>query len=298
MEKTDRLNKAKAQIMLTLIGAFSIMFVLEETVKELLLHYTIWNIGIINSFYRFLQLTPLLVLLVFGTFNYLETGSFVPRPPQKFRFNGDIAAENVGTHQKSDEGALRNLTTNNSPDSVSINTPRDVVRSSTNRIKEEIKNLGLRGNVNLVIGISTTILGAAILIYTAYTTQFSDIFDWKNVAQIILRISIALFLQTFAYFFLKLYKANLEDVKYYQNEITNIEAKFIGLLAAQASNPPVSVKVVVDALIKTERNFILKKGDSTIGLEKERLERNEMIGLVRDALGVVDRRRLFRTTRP
>lgn len=39
-------------------------------------------------------------------------------------------------------------------------------------------------------------------------------------------------IELFAYFFLSLYRTSLQKIKYFQNELTNIEAKQIALRAA------------------------------------------------------------------
>jgi hypothetical protein len=127
-----------------------------------------------------------------------------------------------------------------------------------------------------------------MLIYVVYTTVGdSEEFGWKSAIHTILRVSIALFIQTFAYFFLRLYKTSLEDIKYYQNEITNVESKGLALKVATDLKNDALMKLAVDALIKTERNFVLKKGDSTLGLERERLEKNEVVELVKEAMSTV-----------
>ena len=161
---------------------------------------------------------------------------------------------------------------------------------TTNRLNREISDLGRRGNINLLIGILTTVVGISILGYVVYTsTGDGEDIGWKSGIHILLRVSIALFIQTFAYFFLRLYRTSLEDIKYYQNEITNIESELIARKAATNPNNDTLLKAMIESLAKTERNFILKKGDSTLGLERERLEKNEVIELVRDALGTVAR---------
>jgi pyrroloquinoline quinone (PQQ) biosynthesis protein C len=92
-------------------------------------------------------------------------------------------------------------------------------------------------------------------------------------------------------FFLRLYKTSLDDIKYYQNEITNIESKWLALNAVMEDKDKTLLNIIVDYLSKTERNFILnlKKGDSTLGLERERLEKNEVIELVKDALSTASK---------
>jgi hypothetical protein len=159
---------------------------------------------------------------------------------------------------------------------------------ATSRLYREISDLGRRGNTNLLIGILTTVIGVCILVYVVYTSV-NDELGWNSGIHAILRLRIAVFVQTFAYFFLRLYKTSLDDIKYYQNEITNLESKWLALDAVIEEKDKALLKIVVDALSKTERNFILKKGDSTLGLERERLEKNEVIELVRDALGAASK---------
>ena len=136
----------------------------------------------------------------------------------------------------------------------------------------------------------TTIVGVCILVYVVYASvSDTDEFGWRAGIHTVLRMSIAIFVQTFAYFFLRLYKTGLDDIKYYQNEITNIESKWLALNAVIEEKDKTLLKIIVDSLSKTERNFILKKGDSTLGLERERLEKNEVIELVKDALGTASK---------
>jgi hypothetical protein len=158
---------------------------------------------------------------------------------------------------------------------------------TTKRLNQEITELGRRGAINLIIGIITTAVGVSYLGYIVYSSMGDgEDFGWKSGVHTLLRVSIALFIQIFAYFFLRLYKTSLEDIKYYQNEITNIESRWLALAAIDLKNDAL-LKLVVDSLIKTERNFVLKKGESTLGLERERLEKNEIIELVKEALGTV-----------
>jgi hypothetical protein len=112
-------------------------------------------------------------------------------------------------------------------------------------------------------------------------------FGWRSAVHTVLRVSIALFIKTFAYFFLRLYKTSLEDIKYYQNEMTNIESKGLAFKTVVELKNEALIKLAVAALMKTERNFVLKKGDSTLGLEREHLEKNDVLELVKEAMSTV-----------
>ncbi|MEG8988040.1 hypothetical protein VCT25_19210, partial [Acinetobacter baumannii] len=83
-----------------------------------------------------------------------------------------------------------------------------------------------------------------------------------------------LLIEVFAYFFLKLYKQSLDDIKYYQNELTNIESKNLAVQIAKQSNNHKLITICIEKLLGTERNFILEKDQSTIEIEKERISSN------------------------
>jgi hypothetical protein len=169
------------------------------------------------------------------------------------------------------------------------NVPHLSLFSATVRISTEIQALERRGNVSLVIGIATSAIGVialALAVYGGLQNLTED--NWKPIAlRFLSRLSIAIFIQIFAYFFLRLYRSGLEDIKFYQNELTNIELKWASLRAALHLKNAALLKVTVEALSNTERNFVLKKGTSTVGLERDRLEKNEIIELVKEAMGAV-----------
>ena len=84
------------------------------------------------------------------------------------------------------------------------------------------------------------------------------------------RLSFVVVIELFAYFFLQLYKSNLGDILYVQNEITNIQSRRIALTSSAGLGDRDSIKKTIEELAKTERNFLLKKGQSTVDLEKQK----------------------------
>jgi hypothetical protein len=142
------------------------------------------------------------------------------------------------------------------------------------RLLREMSNLSRRANLNLAFGTLTTILAGTGLVYIVLFTPLnlagvsSSEYSWLVVAHYVPRLSLIIFAEVFAYFFLRLYKASLPDMKYYQNEITNVEMRLIALKAALAMEDKEPLKAVVGDLSKTERNFTLKAGETTIELEK------------------------------
>lgn len=85
-------------------------------------------------------------------------------------------------------------------------------------------------------------------------------------------MSFVIVVELFAYFFLRLYKNGFDEIKYFQNEITNIEMKVMSLKYVQEFKSEDMIKELAMHLMKTERNFILEKGQTTVSIEKDRLQ--------------------------
>ncbi len=151
------------------------------------------------------------------------------------------------------------------------------------RLENEVSALARRGNLNLVLGIMTTVAGLGVLAYVVFAAEELANNPWLVSAYYLPRLSLVVFIEVFAYFFLRLYKSSLIDIKYFQNEITNVEAKYIATQLASGSTDEKIQGEVIDTLAKTERNFVLQRGQTTVDLEKERIERQT----ARDSVKVV-----------
>lgn len=142
------------------------------------------------------------------------------------------------------------------------------------RILAEIYNLTRRANLNLIVGIITTIIAGVVLIYSVYNanTYISDV--TKTLSYFIPKISTVIFIEVFSFFFLKLYRSNLNDIKYYQNEMTNIEFKIYSLKSALMIDDKETLTQIILELSKTERNCILQKGETTVEIETAKNQNN------------------------
>jgi len=146
----------------------------------------------------------------------------------------------------------------------------DMYASVTKRMKELLYQLDRRSSLNLFIGSVTTIgavFGLAFIVFSD-GAKYSDLNS--ILAHYIPRLSFIVIIEVFSYFFLRLYKQNIEDIKYYNNELTNIDSKIIALKTSIDFGDNQSVKAIIKLLGETERNFILKKGETTVDLEKAR----------------------------
>ncbi len=141
------------------------------------------------------------------------------------------------------------------------------------RIQSELVRLRKSANLNLVIGTLTTGIAISALSYEVFRNELEFTNTVKLLSHYLPRLSLIIFIEIFAFFFLKLYKANLFDIKYFNNEKTNVDFKILSLKTAVHNNDKELIKLTISELVKTERNFKLGKGESTVEVEQLRSEK-------------------------
>lgn len=162
------------------------------------------------------------------------------------------------------------------------------------RLNNETNKLYLRANFSLAIGMIISFSGIYILSQGISIFSESTFFIYENekglkiqkdISQIFIemlpRISFVFVVELFAYYFLKLYKAGLDEIKYFQNELTNIESKLIAVEVAYITKNDDAMKEALKILVQTERNFILKKGETTVELERAKSESENMQNILK-----------------
>lgn len=123
--------------------------------------------------------------------------------------------------------------------------------TAIDRLRHEISVLGRRANLNLIIGVLVTMVAAAGLLSLLVPTAEEP--TWPHFLEYYLpRIGTVVLVEIFGFFFLRLYKSSLLEVKYYQNEITSLTMHWNAFEAAGLSN--VSA-IVVDQFAKSDRNL-------------------------------------------
>jgi hypothetical protein len=143
------------------------------------------------------------------------------------------------------------------------------------RINDELIRLRKSANINLVIGSLSTTIAIFSLTYEVFFSELNFKETVNLLSHYIPRISLVIFIEIFAFFFLKLYKTNLLEIKYFNNEKTNIDFKLITLKTALFQEDTKMIRLCLSELIKTERNFILKKDESTVEIQKFKLDKND-----------------------
>jgi len=169
---------------------------------------------------------------------------------------------------------------------------------SKQRLLAEVQALGKRGSVNLALGVVTTATALMILSSLALSSVSPQLYnpvggDFKfEVVTLLMffvpKISLAVFIQIFSLFFLRLYKTGLAEIKYFQNEITNLELKYFGIVTSVMADDREAICGVGKMLLKVERNHVLTAGQTTVELEKHKIEQassSEIIKLLPKILG-------------
>lgn len=162
-----------------------------------------------------------------------------------------------------------------------------LVEKFTNRLQKEIEQLTRGANLYITFGSVITAGAATILFYTVtdLSNYFNDPYlgtrpaltstDWFSV---ISRFSIVVFVEVFAFYYLRLYRSTMDTVKYYQNEITNIEMRLMAVHSLQTLTAPdsESAGTLISSLANSERNFVIQKGQTTVDLEKQKLDSTQI----------------------
>ena len=158
------------------------------------------------------------------------------------------------------------------------------------RIGTELSSLAKRGNVNLALGIGMALIGILLLLYFVQDVQGQRGNLMRFVQDFVPRISLVLLVEVFAYFFLRLYSAGLVEIKYFQNELTNVEAMLISLQSAQRTGNQELIGEVIAVMSRTERNRVLNKGQTTVDIEQSKTEKSTIVSLAESLAKAVSNR--------
>lgn len=160
-----------------------------------------------------------------------------------------------------------------------------------NRLSLEIAALGRRGNLNLILGIVTTVSGLILLAMFVFTQVEMPKEAVPFAMHFLPRLTLVLFIEIFAYFFLRLYKSSLAEIKYFQNELTNVEQKYVALLIAIKYGESAIRNEVISKFASTERNHVLEKGQTTVELEKSRIDKESLSEVAKHMAGLLPKKK-------
>ncbi|ASL39461.1 hypothetical protein CBI36_02685 [Acetobacter oryzifermentans] len=171
-----------------------------------------------------------------------------------------------------------------------------IAKQMEKRLTEEIEAQGRKANTNLFMGVMTALISVGILGWLSFqaTNNFDSIFnnnfksdnlDNKYIyifyfGIFLSKITLSITASIFSFFFLSNYRRNLGEIKFFQNELTNVQYRLVSIFMAK----DLGLKIVLNELLlknaEVERNFILKNGESTIELRSREIDVGETNALM------------------
>ncbi len=254
--------------------------------KDLIAEYYILSIvgiltGIIGGSYAILQ-----IFLEFGSDKPIAEAWNAPA------ISVDPATRSAGTSEAQTDGVISETIVRRPP------LPRHeaFANSIRSRLRSEIRDQGRKANTNLAFGVITAFLGLGFLGWLAWdtsraalpiatatatfppqTSPLSPMFYWGQFAA---KVTLAISANAFSLFFLSTYRRNLTEIKYFQNELTNIDLKLIALFLSGHKSYTETEKKLLISLSTAERNFILRKGETTADIQLKNLDASETAALM------------------
>jgi hypothetical protein len=140
-----------------------------------------------------------------------------------------------------------------------------LVSATFKRLQQETTAVERRARLNLIMGTMFSITGLIALLAFFLLLGTPDAESWdKTAIRYLPKLSFVLILEIFAYFFLGLYRHGVYEIKYYQNELTNVEIWSAAFVNSILNADKTAIKEMGRKLLTIERNFVLKKGESTV----------------------------------
>lgn len=90
------------------------------------------------------------------------------------------------------------------------------------------------------------------------------------------KLALSVSSNVFAFFFLSTYRRNLSEIRYFHNELTNIQTRTLAVYVAAEKLLEKPLADALKTLSTTERNFVLKKGETTTDLSVKGMDKDEL----------------------
>lgn len=115
------------------------------------------------------------------------------------------------------------------------NAIREAFYRAQQRLRAEISELGRRSNLNLVIGVITTSIAAGLLSYMVLNSPPNFESVTSVLSHYLPRFMLVIFIEVFSFFFLRLYRATLAEIRIYQTDLTALTLQEVAVLVSLSS---------------------------------------------------------------
>ena len=211
--------------------------------------------------------------------------------------------EKLELAEKAKLNVLREISDQTKSDILRASLDSEVQRIGVNslrRISDFASVMGARASWSLTIGTIFCGVGVGALVLTFFTFQPAieveqnggETISWFLLTKEYLpRLSLIFTIEIIGFFFLRLYTKTLSEIKLAQNELTNIEMRLIALNYIN-NDEDICREHLIKELSKTERNYILEKGQTTQSIEEIRIQSQQNTNVINAALDVLNLKRL------
>ena len=150
--------------------------------------------------------------------------------------------------------------------SVQIDAANVALTRVAGRLSDACDEVRNRANLNLIMGTVACSVGVMMLLALVFWFPQGEAGEpWEKTALVrtLPRLSLVIIIELVGYFFLGLYRLGTSELKFFQNELTNVELWAISYMHAMRVNDHTLIGDIVKKLLSVERNFIIKKGETT-----------------------------------
>jgi hypothetical protein len=194
----------------------------------------------------------------------------VDKDLKKYLENGEIDRANEAIKDKID--ALNALVDTVKGDNskvlrgTEISSIDSFYDSTNSRVRGEIRRITYNSSVNMLIGVVASVAAVWLLVSTIQEHKV-------ELMEIVPRATVSLLIEAFAFFFFSQYRKQQEEIKYWNNEKTNLDLKIFAFSIA-LEDSEIGTKEymqnLINALIQTDRNIF--SGDVAKVEEKKNVD--------------------------
>lgn len=134
-------------------------------------------------------------------------------------------------------------------DNDRVESVRKAFRAAETRLAQELTSLRARANLNLAIGAATTVVAIALLYWLVLGSERTFENLYALLSHYIPRVSIVVFIEIFAFFFLRLYRTTLTEIRGYQGDVTRLNLQYIAVEMAWADESTAARRGFAEALL-------------------------------------------------
>jgi hypothetical protein len=128
------------------------------------------------------------------------------------------------------------------------------IDDSKHALSNELNHARKNAAINLVVGIFFSIVASVTLVYTLLAHDPLPVTRQGDLYSYIPQLILSLFIAFFSFFFIRLYRKNMQNIRHLTNELTSVGLKILSLNTAVFLNDKSMIKAAIEELHKTERS--------------------------------------------